>query len=313
MKLLAPSYYPNFSCIAGACKHSCCVGWEIEIDKESYERFSLLDGGSGRILDKIHLSGGEYCFKTDENGVCPFLNAEGLCDLIIEYTDACLCPICRDHPRFRSFFHDFTEIGLGLSCEEAARIILNDQTPFTLIPLSGSEEDVAFTEEEEELISIRDEMIGILEDTSVPIDNRIRALFDLAESDMNALDFNEISPFLLSLERLNEEWGALLRDLKDAEPLDLPADFHMPLQKMCVYFVYRHMTRSLDDADLIGAILLCAFLSYLAWQITGRACAKSDHFSMDSMISIARLMSGELEYSDENIDLIAEMLSELFS
>ena len=92
MKILSPSYYPLFSCIAGKCRHSCCIGWEIGIDEESYERFRLIDGGSGKVLDKIHFSNGTHQFKTDENGRCAFLNKDGLCDLILNYGEAVLCP-----------------------------------------------------------------------------------------------------------------------------------------------------------------------------------------------------------------------------
>ncbi len=309
MKLLAPSYYPRFSCIAGRCQHSCCIGWEISVDEESFKRFSRLDGGSGKILNKIENRNGEYLFRTDETGRCPFLNKDGLCDLIIEYGESVLCPICADHPRFRSFYEDFTEIGLGLSCEEAAKIILTDPSPFTLIPLSASGEDIALTEDEEEMLSVREEMIEILEDKSMPVEERISALFDLADSDMKTLKYKKISKFLLSLERLDKSWDILINDLADVSPASLPDYIQLPLQKACVYFVYRHMPRALIYDDLYAAMLLSAFMCYLLWQLFAKAYAKDPSFSM---VSIARLLSGELEYSDENLDLITEELLKLF-
>ena len=42
-KLYAPSYYKNFTCIADKCKHSCCVGWEIAIDKTTLNKYEALD------------------------------------------------------------------------------------------------------------------------------------------------------------------------------------------------------------------------------------------------------------------------------
>lgn len=34
MKVLKPFYYDEFSCIAGECIDSCCIGWKIDIDKK---------------------------------------------------------------------------------------------------------------------------------------------------------------------------------------------------------------------------------------------------------------------------------------
>ena len=32
-----PNYYDKFKCIANRCKHSCCIGWEIDIDEDTME------------------------------------------------------------------------------------------------------------------------------------------------------------------------------------------------------------------------------------------------------------------------------------
>ncbi|MBR4077900.1 MAG: hypothetical protein IKK17_04775, partial [Oscillospiraceae bacterium] len=50
MKLMAPDYYPQFRCIAGACKHSCCIGWEIDIDEDTLETYKSMDGEIGKRL-----------------------------------------------------------------------------------------------------------------------------------------------------------------------------------------------------------------------------------------------------------------------
>lgn len=44
MKVFAPDYYRNFACIAGNCRHSCCVGWEIDVDASAYARYQTVDG-----------------------------------------------------------------------------------------------------------------------------------------------------------------------------------------------------------------------------------------------------------------------------
>ena len=56
-----PDYYNEFRCTAGNCRHSCCVGWEIDIDDESLARFSKEDGALGDELRKnISLENGAH-------------------------------------------------------------------------------------------------------------------------------------------------------------------------------------------------------------------------------------------------------------
>ena len=37
MKLVTPSFYKDFKCIAGDCPDSCCQGWEVDADEDSLE------------------------------------------------------------------------------------------------------------------------------------------------------------------------------------------------------------------------------------------------------------------------------------
>ena len=43
MKTVVPSYYKEFRCIADKCNHSCCKGWEIDIDDETYKKYAESD------------------------------------------------------------------------------------------------------------------------------------------------------------------------------------------------------------------------------------------------------------------------------
>ena len=38
MHAILPSFYPDFQCRANNCRHSCCKGWEIDIDEEPVEK-----------------------------------------------------------------------------------------------------------------------------------------------------------------------------------------------------------------------------------------------------------------------------------
>ena len=166
MKITAPDYYPGFKCIASACRHSCCEGWEIDIDRESALRYEKLEGPLGDKL-RAGMEPAPENERSDENYAhfrlldgdrCPFLRADGLCELIAEKGEDILCQICSDHPRFRNFWEDRTELGLGLACEEAARIILTSEKPMEIETLEDDGKTVDIPLDEEWLMSFRDEL-----------------------------------------------------------------------------------------------------------------------------------------------------------
>ncbi len=161
MKVIAPDYYSRFRCIAGACRHTCCEGWEVDIDEESLPLYRTM----ADIAPQIEESDGTPHFRLDENERCPFLNSDKLCDLILRHGEDILCQICRDHPRFRSFWSDRTEIGLGLVCEEAGRLILSQEKPMELAVLSDDGTDTALPEDEAWLLAYRDELLQNIEET----------------------------------------------------------------------------------------------------------------------------------------------------
>ena len=47
MSIFFPSYYKDFKCIADKCRHSCCVGWEIDVDDATMEKYKLIEGNMG--------------------------------------------------------------------------------------------------------------------------------------------------------------------------------------------------------------------------------------------------------------------------
>ena len=114
MKLIAPDYFEKFVCIADRCKHSCCIGWEIDIDEETLADYQSVEGEFGeRLREGIEVKDGCACFRLGNDERCPFLNENGLCDIILNLGEDRLSQICTDHPRFCSFWSDRTEIGLG--------------------------------------------------------------------------------------------------------------------------------------------------------------------------------------------------------
>ncbi|MBQ8148776.1 MAG: flagellin lysine-N-methylase [Lachnospiraceae bacterium] len=143
MKIRKPKYYDEFQCIGGACQDTCCAGWEIEIDEETAERYDRIDGEIGnRLKENITKTEEEVYFNLQEGKRCPFLNNENLCDLIVELGEGVLCDICREHPRHYQWFGDYTEVGIGLCCEEAGRLLFQSPEKLEMVLEETVEEDV---------------------------------------------------------------------------------------------------------------------------------------------------------------------------
>ena len=163
MNLYVPEYYPEFRCIASRCGHTCCAGWEIDIDGESLARYERLPGDFGERLRRSLSREGTPHFILEAGERCPLLNRDNLCDLILHEGEDALCQICRDHPRFRNYFSGRVEMGLGLVCEEAGRLILSWPRPLRLIRLEGDGAESP-TEDEAYLFEIRKRWLASIEE-----------------------------------------------------------------------------------------------------------------------------------------------------
>ena len=165
-KIFAPDYYPAFHCIADKCRHTCCAGWEIDIDEDSLKKYQSMEDELGAFLrGHIDLKPVPH-FRLAKGERCPLLRSDLLCELILQKGDSALCQICRDHPRFRNYWSDRVEIGLGLACEEAARVILSSNHPLRLIEIGPVKGEVAepLLEDELWLMEYRAQMLAQIQE-----------------------------------------------------------------------------------------------------------------------------------------------------
>ena len=79
-----PDYYENFRCIAGDCRHSCCIGWEIDVDEETLAYYDTVGGELGERMRRCIARTETPHFCLGEQERCPFLNEKNLCDIIVE-------------------------------------------------------------------------------------------------------------------------------------------------------------------------------------------------------------------------------------
>lgn len=299
MKEAFPNYYHKFKCIADKCKHSCCIGWEIDIDDETMQLYASLGGETGERI-RQNIEGDPPHFVLQEGERCPFLNERGLCDIILTHGEEMLCDICTLHPRFRNFYSDFAETGLGLCCEEAVRIILSEEEKFRIdIP-----ENAVLLPEEKEFFKNRAEIFCILQDREKSIGERFSLL---AKRFGFCFDFslgNELRAFL-ALERLDEQWTDELKGLEafvfGGKIFENKA-FAVALEQLAVYFVFRHLTEAMWDGDYSARVRFCLLGCFLIGAMWECRLIKNGKVTATEMADIVRMYSSEIEYSEENTE-----------
>lgn len=302
MKLIAPAYYPQFSCIAGKCRHSCCVGWEIDIDEETAEAYRTFPGAIGARMQKCIDFDAEppHFILQGKEERCPFLNDRGLCDIILTCGEDALCQICTDHPRFRNFYSDRTEIGLGLCCEAAASLVLGYEAPAALICLTDDDLPDALTAEEQSYFALRDTLLALLQDRTRPFAARLTEVL----AQVGGVRFSDLrawGDFLLQLEILDSAWEVHLADI-GAERAELPGH---AAEQLCVYLLTRHLPKMLDGED---AAVLVSF-AVLAYDLISALYARSETRDFASLCELVRLFSSEIEYSEENLYAIFDEIA----
>ncbi len=305
MKKVAPDYYNQFSCIADKCSHSCCVGWEIDIDENTYEYYQSVVGDLGESLkNNITVCNGTASFILDKEERCPFLEKDGLCKLIKELGENSLCNICADHPRFRSFYSERTEIGLGLCCEAASELILSQEHQVKLITLEDNEEKL--TDDEEYLLGYRNQLFAIAQDRDFSVEERMENLLDFCGLDLTEKSLTQWAEIYRSLERLDEEWTDKLNLLKEAENYAIPSSLEIPFEQLLVYLLYRHTPSAFDDGDIISKI----GFAVLSTRIIAAILSKEEKQDFEMLCDLCRLYSSEIEYSQENLNTLWDLLYE---
>ena len=343
MKLRAPMYYKDFHCIAENCKDSCCsAGWEIDIDAETEKFYKNVPGEFGDKLRKnisknSDTSESSIHFLLDDKNNCPFLNNKKLCDIYINLGEEHLCQICKDHPRFYEWFDDIKEAGVGLCCEEAARIILSYNKNFSVyedddssIISSNYNNSVNYnTELYNYLFLARNKIINYIDNSDIPLQNKLRNVLwygytlqqdidnDLLDDedifDVNSDVKNDISSIIEyfgTLEPNDIHWPDYLKNcaklnsefnakfaIFEAENPDV----ENYLKNISIYFIWRYFLKGVFDGDVLSKVKLmyvsCSILKYLFF------CKwlECGNLCLENCIDIVKKYSEEVEYCEENI------------
>ena len=226
MKIRVSEYFKDFKCIASKCEDTCCAGWGIVIDDVTYDRYKNVQGKFGeRLRSEIVHEAGENIFVLKGNN-CPFLNKEKTCDIYINIGEENLCYTCQQYPRYTEEFGSLREIGISLSCPEAARIMLNNDKKVTF-ELSENEEVVSSYNDINaqlfiELLQSRNIVMDMLQDRDIDLRKRVALALLFVDEIQEKIDESEIKEIKSVREKYSdkfflEELLEKLEEYKDNE------------------------------------------------------------------------------------------------
>ncbi|MDD6145639.1 MAG: flagellin lysine-N-methylase [Oscillospiraceae bacterium] len=332
MMLKVPDYFISFKCAADQCRHTCCAGWEIDIDADTADYYANLPGSFGEELRANIDFGGETSFRL-KNDRCPFLRQDGLCDIIIHLGHDKLCRICAEHPRYYEWYGSVKEGGVGMCCEEAAKLILLSGGDSEILSLETDEvyEDIVYSEELYAMLSFaRSEILTRLRDRNRSLASALTDILIYAERLQEKINAGEYLPLALpnvsgypvkessvslwevlkpfgDMESIGPRWEKLLsRVLSTAEKRGgrafFTAENETYLRGAAVYFIWRHFLGGVFDEDILSKVKFMAVsLIFLAESFTA---AKAP--DLESYAALCAAYSEETEYSAENLALFAE-------
>lgn len=299
MLIRKPKFYDTFHCIASQCPDSCCQEWDVSVDDEKAAYYRNTPGPLGDRLRE---------FLTEEDGVtylsldgtrCPMWRADGLCRIQAELGEGALCKTCREFPRLTHEYDGFTELGLELSCPEAARIMLQEKNwqwleegqleeepdPDTALLLRTREKAMELTEEEQPLrklffygLYVQDLLDGE-EETCFSTEN--------LPTVENHGDMEAFLDAFRDLEILTPEWA---KRLQDPSPRPLGKEDRAMLR----YLISRYWLQAVSDLDIVCRVKFMIASVLLVCILGGEA------------LETAQLFSKEIENDADNVDALLD-------
>ena len=257
-----PDDYDAFRCIAGACPQTCCAAWEIVVDPDAQDAYLRLRHPLAeklRRVMRVDADGDTYFAQSD--GRCPFLCADGLCELQRTLGAQSLCRTCRDFPRWEVLLCDRVEQGLSLACPEAARQLLARTAPLRLesvwIPDDGYVPGARERRLTEALMAVRDRTLALLTRPEHTARENLAAA-ECTDACAGCLKPAALAAAFASPEPLDPQWPELLRRVA-ALPVCPPPRLTQT-QQMCLAqaIVWRHGMDALDDRDVVFPVRYAA-------------------------------------------------------
>lgn len=227
-------------------------------------------------------------FALLENGHCPNLDEHGLCRIISTLGEGALCDICREHPRFYNEVAGVLEVGVGVACEAAARLVLGACDYDNVVPI---DDEIEAPFDGYDARVLRQSLYAVLKKDDVPYDVRRT---EIEKTYGFSWDSEDVAKRLATLEYMDLAHRDLL--LQVAKGSREGAD-GVACERFLAYLVYRHASAATSDATFGAALRMALLLE----GVFARLLASG----MDAVCA-AILLSEEIEYSEDNVAALSQ-------
>ena len=321
MFYVKPDFFDSFVCKADKCTDTCCAGWEIIIDDDTYSAYQKLSDADFACISEgiCSDSEGNHIFRLKECERCWFLNDNGLCDIYSRHSENALCDICREHPRFYNWYDNATESGLGLCCEKVCEMLFDADTRFALSISGDKADDDYFT-----LFDLREKCFSLLRDDKKSFEIKISELLDYAVSaeselfDYNCrrvhyedrlMMFEDVIDLFSETEAINSEWTSLVEGIRTHidEILKISENHQFDINeynKFVLYVIYRNLIESAFSNGFVNGVAFAVASLVFLHMCDCYTVLKKGEFSISDRIDNVKMWSKQIEYNEENVDLL---------
>lgn len=289
-----PTIYHTFQCKADRCENTCCQLWTIDIDETTAKRYHTMTGSLGESLRQaitVDDEGSHFIFSKKQP-MCPLLNEQGLCKVVLELGEEGLCDTCHMHPRFYKYIEDLELCGVGLSCEASVELLAED-TQSNQVIFTIEDDDGEFSPNE------RPGIHNVFELLAFDIDS---ARFQYTPNP-DAQYYTELLELYGTTEPIDEEWTTQINVLShDIDKLIASVQTYISthdmglFNKVFQYILYRQI-------DMLADYSLEAIRSYAKDAVEYiLMTSATDGLALKQ---IAR-WSQQIEYDEDNVELLLQ-------
>ncbi|MGL4453175.1 MAG: flagellin lysine-N-methylase [Sarcina sp.] len=180
--------YDKFKCTADKCKFTCCSGWDVTIDDNTYEKWKN-DSSAKYIMNNIifkssdHEAEEGYIVDKKTSAPCPFLDTKGLCEIVKSHGEEYLSNTCHSFPRIENSFKKRNELTLSCACPEVVEIISNSNDIVGFDSTTNDTDNI--------ILKIRDTLVNIVKFEGIDLEYKLLSAYEMLVKFLDKDDLTE--------------------------------------------------------------------------------------------------------------------------